>query len=442
MLHKIKKLVPTWMTAPYHWALAWISAIVYRFPSNKLIVIGVTGTNGKSSTIQFIAQMLEGLGKTVGYTGTAGFYIAGETIENKMKMTMPGRFFLQRLLRDMVRAKCQYALVETTSQGIEQYRHLGINYDVVLFTNLTPEHIESHGGFDQYKAAKGKLFAHLTNRKRKVIGNERMEKTSVINADDPHASYFSKFDADRHVKFSWSEDDGGEDVIDVHALSHDIDGAHVKINNVDGLIPMHALFQQKNAVATLSVVHSLGFGLRECMKVMENLDSLPGRFEIIDEGQDFQVIVDYAYEPYALEALLSAAEKLPHKRIIGVHGSCGGGRDVARRDKIGRLAGHREDVVIVTNEDPYDEDPRCIIEAVAKGVKATGKREGESLFIIDDRMEAIQHAIDIAKKGDIVLLTGKGSETVMAVAGGRKTPWSDREAAHQALKRRKASSLV
>ena len=203
MIHTLKQLVPSWMKAPYHWVLALLSALVYGFPSNKLVVIGVTGTNGKSSTVQFIAQMLESLGQHVGYTGTAGFYIDGEVIENTLKMTMPGRFLLQRLLRDMVRAGCRYALVETTSQGIEQFRHLGINYDVVVFTNLTPEHIESHGGFENYKAAKGKLFAHLTHRKRKHFGDEVVEKISVINADDPHAPFFLRFPADGVVRFSW-----------------------------------------------------------------------------------------------------------------------------------------------------------------------------------------------------------------------------------------------
>lgn len=441
MLHSIKQLVPTWMTAPYHWALAWVSALVYGFPSSKLIVIGVTGTNGKSSTIQFIAQMLEHMGEKVGYTSTAGFYIAGREIENKLKMTMPGRFVLQRLLRDMVQAGCRYALVETTSQGVVQFRHLGINYDLVVFTNLTPEHIESHGGFENYKAAKGRLFRHLTRRPRKTFGNEQMEKIAVVNADDPHAPFFLTFDADRQVRFSWKDGDAGEDWLVVHPRSRDHDGRHVEVNGVDGLIPLHASFEQKNAIAALSVVYALGFSLREGMKAMAHLQPLPGRFEMIDEGQDFRVIVDYAYEPYALEVLLNAIDKLPHNRIIGIHGSAGGGRDVARRDKIGRLAGQRDDIVIVTNEDPYDEDPRAIIDAVAAGARAVGKKEGEDLFIIDDRMEAIQHAIDMAQKDDVVVLTGKGSETVMAVAGGRKAPWSDREAAHRALRRRQAQEL-
>jgi len=431
------------MKAPYHWALAWLSALVYGFPSDKLVVIGVTGTNGKSSTIQFIAQMLEHLGQQVGYTGTAGFYVNGRVMENKLKMTMPGRFFLQRLLRDMVRAGCRYALVETTSQGIEQFRHLGINYDVVVFTNLTPEHIESHGGFENYKAAKGKLFAHLTSRKHKTFGDELVEKVSVINADDPHAPFFLSFPADRTIRFSWDQGAQSDDWYVVKSAAQDTSGLPIHINGVAGMIPLQALFEQRNAVAAFATVRALGFDMRATLEAMATLHSLPGRFELVDEGQDFHVIVDYAYEPFALEALLNAVDRLTgHRRVIGVHGSCGGGRDIARRDKIGRLAGLREDIVVVTNEDPYDEDPRCIIEAVANGARAAGKMEGEDLFLIDDRMEAIEYAIGVAQPGDVVLVTGKGSETVMAVAGGKKAPWSDREAARQALRRRLARASV
>lgn len=177
--------------------------MVYGNPSNALIVIGVTGTKGKSSTVQMMAQLLTACGERVGYTSTAGFAINGRVIENRMKMTMPGRFFLQRILRDMVNEGCTYAVVETSSQGLTQFRHVGVNYDVAVCTNLTPEHIESHGGFENYKAAKGMLFAHLTKMPKKVINGKAVKKISVVNADDAHAEYFASFPADRHVAFGW-----------------------------------------------------------------------------------------------------------------------------------------------------------------------------------------------------------------------------------------------
>ncbi len=411
MLNLLRKIIPRPLLQFYHYFLAKFSALVFCYPSNKLVVIGVTGTNGKSSTVQFIAQLLVGLGEKVGYTTTAGFSINGRMIENRLKMTMPGRFLLQKLLRQMVQEGCGYAIVETSSQGVEQFRHLGINYDVGVFTNLTPEHIEAHGSFENYKAAKGKFFAHLGRSKRKTIAGRVIEKISVINADDAHADYFSSFEVDRKINFSFK------------APSFDL-----------ALISLPSEFEKKNVLAAVTVVESLGFSLAEILKVVPRLKPIAGRFEPVDQGQPFQVIVDYAYEPYALQALFDSVRTTG--KIIGVHGSAGGGRDVARRYQIGKLAAQHEAIVIVTNEDPYDEDPRAIIEEVARGAAEAGKKIGENLFLIDDRQAAIEQAINLAESGDVVLLTGKGSEPVMAVAGGQKIPWSDRQAALTALAKR------
>ncbi len=422
MLHQLKKLVPRPVLQIYHFALAKTAEAVYRHPSEKLVVIGVTGTNGKSSTVNFIAQILNNLGETVGYTSTAGFSIAGKEVENKMKMTMPGRFYLQKIMSEMVKEKCAYAVIETSSQGLDQFRHLGINYDVAVFTNLTPEHIEAHGGFENYKKAKGKLFEHLTNRRKKHFEGHEVPKTIIVNGDDEHSAYFASFPADKHVSFSFTEK-----VIRAGDVIHPVDK-----------LPLRAEFEQKNALAAIATVEALGFPLKRVLDAAELLRPLAGRFEKIEQGQPFAVIVDYAYEPYALQALYDAVSGPTSKsaltsRIIGVHGSAGGGRDIARRPIIGKLAGEHEAVVIVTNEDPYDEDPREIIEAVASGAREAGKIEGKDLFLVDDRREAIEKAFELAKPGDTVLLTGKGSEPVMAVAGGKKIAWDDRIAAREIL---------
>lgn len=431
MLHRLKKFIPEPVLAVYHFALAKLAVALYAAPANELIVIGVTGTNGKSSTVQFIAQILTELGEKVGYTSTAGFNIAGEDIVNKMKMTMPGRFALQALLRRMVKAGCTYAIVETSSQGILQYRHLGINYDVAVFTNLTPEHLEAHGGFENYKRAKGRLFAHLSARARKEIRGKKIPKISVLNADDEHSAYFGKFKADKRVYFGWQQ----SSQIDYWAkeLAADAQGADVMVNDIPARFQLSARFQRLNALAAIATVASLGYSLPDVVAAAETLLGVPGRFERIQAGQPFAVIVDYAYEPYALKALFEAVKRAGHKRIIGIHGSAGGGRDVARRPQIGKIAAEHEDVVIVTNEDPYDEDPRAIIEQVAVGARNAGKVEGKNLLLIPDRRAAIQQAINIAIPGDVVLITGKGSEPVMAVANGKKIPWDDRQEALQAL---------
>ncbi len=431
MLHRLKALVPESVKRPYHYGLARLASVRFGHPSEELIVVGVTGTNGKSSTVQFIAQLLEGLGETVGYTTTAGFMVAGKEKVNAMKMTMPGRFHLQRLMREMVTAGCRYAIIETSSQGLDQYRHIGIEYDTAVFTNLTPEHIEAHGGFENYKRAKGKLFSALSRSKRKVINGDVIPKTILVNGDDEHSKYYASFPADRIVRFGEKMANDRVAEIDEQPLT-----STLTIGEHTAEIPFPGRFQALNVLAAVATVESLGFSLEAIFKVIPKLAGIPGRFERISIGQPFEVIVDYAYEPYALRALFDAVEALRPNRVIGVHGSAGGGRDVARRVEIGRLAGNEEAIVIVTNEDPYDEDPRAIIEAVADGAREVGKVDEENLFLIDDRREAIHFAISTAKVGDVVLVTGKGSEPVMAVAGGKKIPWSDRAVVLEALKNR------
>jgi UDP-N-acetylmuramoyl-L-alanyl-D-glutamate--2,6-diaminopimelate ligase len=436
MLHRLKALVPEFILNIYHYGLAQLAAVIYGWPSEKMVVIGVTGTKGKSTTVRFIADILTELGEKVGYTSTAGFSIAGQEIENAMKMTMPGRFYLQALLRRMVKAGCKYAVIETSSQGIEQSRHLGINYDMAVFTNLSPEHVEAHGGFENYKKAKGKLFHHLTRKPHKKIDGQRVHKQSVINADSPHADYFGSFKADKHIRFGWQQSKTAGDLgVLAQELDADSRGANLLVNDLQVRLNLLAPFERENAVVAIAAVKSLGFALSDVVIAAEKLTNLPGRFEFITAGQPFAVIVDYAYEPASLEALFKAVKPLATERVIGVHGSAGGGRDVARRPLVGRLAAEHEDVVIVTNEDPYDEDPRLIIEQVAAGAREAGKVDNQNLFLIDDRQAAIDQAIALAAPGDVVLLTGKGSEPVIAVAGGKKLPWSDKQAALKALSR-------
>lgn len=430
MLHTFKKYIPSFCLRAYHAFLGYVAGFFYGHPSDAMIVLGVTGTNGKSSTVQFIAQLLTGLGEKVGYTSTAGFSIAGETVENRMKMTMPGRFALQSMLRDMKKAGCAYAVIETSSQGLVQYRHVGIHYDMAIFTNLTPEHIEAHGGFEQYKQAKGLLFQHLTARSHKTLGGRRIPKQILVHSDDPHAAYFASFPADIHCAFGWQQQLG--EGVYAREISRSADGAHVEVNGRAVYWQLAAHFSRLNALAAVAAVHALGFPLADVLRVSEGLRDVAGRFERITLGQPFTVIVDYAYEPYALQALFASLP--PHSgRVLGVHGSAGGGRDKARRPLIGAIASDHEDVVIVTNEDPYDEDPRVIIDAVAAGAREKGKRDGENLFCIEDRADAIRFALTSAQSGDVVLITGKGSEPVMAVGGGKTIPWDDRRVVRSVL---------
>jgi UDP-N-acetylmuramoyl-L-alanyl-D-glutamate--2,6-diaminopimelate ligase len=434
----IRAFLPEFVLGAYHYGLARFAAIWYRHPSRKLIVIGVTGTNGKSTTVTFIGRLLESMGETVGWTTTASFKVGQKEWVNDKKMTMLGRFQTQRLLKEMVNAGCRYVVVETSSQGIEQFRHIGIDYDVAAFTNLTPEHIEAHGGFEPYKAAKLKLFAALSKGDDKEIDGEKVESAIVVNLDDQYAGEFLAFKADKYVGFGVNcEDVFNKQLNTTPVIARDVEYSGVCTTFNLGDTSMHlkpiGRFYLEDALAAVACVKTLGFSLDQIQKAVESLLAVPGRLEMIDLGQPFSVVVDYAYEPAALNALYSAVANIDYRRIIHVVGSAGGGRDEARRKILGEMSAKHDEVVIVTNEDPYDEDPMQIINEVADAAKDSGKVDGVDLFRILDRQEAIEKAISFAKPDDLVLVTGKGSEPVMSVANGKKVPWDDRVAVKIAL---------
>lgn len=438
----LRSVVPEPLIGAYHYGLARLAAFWYRHPSEEMIVIGVTGTNGKSTTVQFIGRLLESTGERVGWTTTASFKVADYEWVNDKKMTMLGRFQTQKLLREMVKAGCRYAIVETSSQGIAQSRHIGINYDVAVFTNLTPEHIEAHGGFEPYKSAKGQLFDQLHRLPRKTIDGREIDKSIVVNLDDPHTEYFLDFEADRYAGCSWK---GAQPELQTRlnttpVLANDValEGMCTTFTWQRESVHLKPIgrFYLENALVAMTVVDLLGLESEMIRRGVEKLEAVPGRLERIDEGQPFTILVDYAYEPAALGAVYEAIELIDHKRQIHILGSAGGGRDIARRAILGEMAAKQDDIVIVANEDPYDEDPMRIINDVADAAGANGKMDGVDLYRILDRQEAIDFAVKIAEPGDLILITGKGSEPVMAVGGGKKVPWDDRDAARRALNKR------
>ncbi len=443
MLHRLKSFFPSSWFRGYHFLLAHAAALVYGYPSRAMRVIGVTGTNGKSSTVQLAGQLLMTLGKKVGWTTTASFRVGDREWMNDKKMTMLGRFATQKLLRKMVRAGCSVALIETSSQGIEQFRHIGIAYDTLVFTNLTPEHIEAHGGFENYKHAKLKLFARLSHAPRKRLGGVRVPTQILVNENDAHAPEFAAFGADR----VWAFGRAGCARMPVKADEH-MEASEVSFRvegtfaNVQGQIlhtPLVGGFYFENTLAAITVAVSSGYSIAETLRAAESLHPIPGRLEIfLHHGAT--IIVDYAYEPYALRALYDTVALFHPKRIIQVTGSAGGGRDVARRKEIGHLVAEKTDSMFVTNEDPYDEDPWVIITAIADAAAEAGKVDGETLFRVLDRREAIVKAIALAREGDVVLVTGKGCEPVMAVANGKKVSSDDRVFVKEAMELCLASS--
>ncbi len=435
MIHFLRKITPKWLRWMYHRVLARIAALYYRNPSDKMVVIGVTGTSGKSTTSYMLTRILENAGYRVGLASTIMFKVGKKEWLNDKKMTMVGRFELQRLLAKMASANCQYVVVETTSEGIVQSRHIGINYDVAVFTNLYPEHIESHGSFENYKAAKLKLFSHLESSRHKLIHNQRVPKVVVANLDDEHATDFLNVKVDHKFGYSVEEKKATSVQQVIRATSISKEKSFIDFAVDQTAFRLHFLGEHNvsNALAAITVAKYLGISLPKISDCLSTVYGVPGRLELISEGQPFTVIVDYAFEPRAMTKLYDAVENLGGHRIIHVLGGTGGGRDRARRAVIGELAGTKADVVIITNEDPYDEDPWQIMEDVVEGVRKAGKNEGVDYFMIEDRAEAITKAVSIAQEGDVVLITGKGSEQAIVVEKGEKIPWDDREIAREAI---------
>jgi len=468
MLEIIKKIIPVklfrLLQPPYHFLMAGLASLAYRFPSERLVVIGVTGTAGKTSTAYLIYRLLSEAGYKSGLTSTALIADGEKEWLNDRKMTMPGRFFIQRLLRQMRANGCSYAVIETTSEGIKQFRHRFINYDVLVFTGIYPEHIESHGSFEKYKAAKEKLFAHLKNCRTKYVdetrqvvrpGSElrkldltRLEKTIIVNGDDEHAFDFLSYWSE--AKIAYSLDSAAETEVFRRRLSSDAgaagfrlvrggiaaaDATGTEIIADEHEIKLHLLgsFNAANALAAYAVGLNQGLTPERIKAGLEQVRGMAGKMEMIEAGQDFLVMVDYSFEPRALEKLYETIDAVPHNRLIQVLGSTGGGRDRSRRPVLGRMAAEKADIVIITDEDPYDEDPAQIINQVAAGAEMAGKVPNQDLYKILDRKEAITKAMSLAEAGDLVLLTGKGAEQYICLARGRKLPWDEREVARAIL---------
>ncbi len=433
MINFLRKITPKFFKQAYHWLLARLAALVYFYPSNKLIVIGVTGTNGKSTTVNLIAQLLENLGAKVALSSTVNFKLAEKEWVNDKKMTMLGRFATQKFLSQALKNNCAYIIIETSSQGIEQFRHLGINYDVIVFTNLTPEHIEAHGGFENYRAAKEKLFQHLSQSKHKIINNKKVEKIIISNIDDIETERLKKYPVDKFLTY------GVEKSADYKIENLNLNNGLVNfdLQNINFKTNFLGKFNAYNILAALACVNTLGFLLSDISTISGNtlgLRGVPGRQEFIDIKKDFRVMVDYAPEPESLKQLYQALKNLDHNRLIHVLGSCGGGRDRARQPILGKMAGEFADVVIVTNEDPYDDDPQEIIDNVSSGAIQAGKELNQGLYKILDRKQAIYKALSLAQTNDLVLITGKGAEQFICSKNGQQIPHDDRKVVKEYFK--------
>lgn len=413
----------------YHFSLAFLSALYYGFPSRKIFVVAVTGTNGKTTVTELVNAILEEAGYQTALSNTLRFKVGKESVVNVFKMTIPGRFFLERFLSEAVRARCRYAVIELTSEGARQSRHLFISLDALIFTNLTPEHIESHGSFENYRNAKRKLARALAHAKKP-------NRCIVANVDDAEGKNFLRI-AGRGgaAKIPYTRADAEPYRADENGVELTFEGETIRS-------PMRGGFTISNILAAASFARNQGISVAVIKGAVEKYKGTPGRVEKVElpalfsarRRQNFSVYVDYAHTPDALENLYGA---FPNARKICVLGATGGGRDKWKRPELGRIAAEHCDEIILTNEDPYDESPEAIIEDVASGLSQSPKPKTQSpnSYKILDRREAIDKAIRDAKEGDVVLITGKGTDPYIMGPNGTKIPWNDAEVAREALKK-------
>lgn len=412
-MHNLKKaiyaLVPDFILWPslslYHVSLAFFGAMLYGHPSNELVVIGVTGTKGKTSTSEYLASIFESAGHKVALINSIRIKIDEDTRRNTTGLSMPGHFFLQRFLRHAIDARCDIAVLEMTSQGAAQSRHRWIRLNALVFTNLAPEHIESHGSFEAYANAKFQIGQELAR-------SPKRPRILVANSEDSEGMRYLSLPVEKALSFSLS------------ASPHFADdrGGYFTFEGEKIAVKQPGEFSLKNALAAATLSHAFGISAKKIAEGLTAVDVIPGRSQTIHMGQGFSVVVDYAHTPDSLNALLDAYSE---KRTICILGSAGGGRDTWKRPVMGHVAEENADYVILTNDDPYDEDPDKIIEEIAGGMKQRPE-------IIPDRREAIRRAISLAKEGDVVLITGKGIDPI-AISGGQKIPWNDVDVAKEEL---------
>jgi UDP-N-acetylmuramoyl-L-alanyl-D-glutamate--2,6-diaminopimelate ligase len=391
------KLLPV-----YHYVLALVGALRYFFPSRKIIIIGVTGTKGKSTVLELVNTILEEAGHKTALAGTVRFKVGDQEQRNMLKMTMPGRFFVQKWLRDAVDAGCTYAILEMTSEGVKQSRHKFLSLDALIFTNLTPEHIESHGSYENYVDAKLAIAQALADSKKK-------NRALIVNSDSKEAEKFLAVDVPTKIKYSLHH---------AQPISRRKTGLEYNFRGTNIKSQLPGTFNIYNTLAALTCTTHFGVDVGVAARALAKFEGVRGRMEFVETGKDFDVVVDYAH---TADSLQNAYDVFKEKRLICVLGGTGGGRDVWKRKLMGSIADNCCEHIFLTDEDPYDEDPKQIVADVKEGVRHT---QCETVM---DRRKAIAAAMKCASTGDVVIITGKGTDPFIMGPDGTKTPWDDAE---------------
>lgn len=437
-------------------AMAPIADCFFDHPSSHLVVIGVTGTEGKSSTVSFIWQLLRLAGKKAGFVSTVEYSTGGEAIPNPEHQTTPEAPIVQKRLYEMVCSGCEYAVLESSSHALSKRtaRLECVLFDCAVFMNVTLEHLEFHGTFEQYRDDKANLFRALdTHEHKKTIGGKEVDVpcAGIVNSMDKSAPYFAKATKHKVLFFgmegeSGSCNDKGEDGLVAREVQSDDKGISFFAGGIHVTAPLPGAFNALNIMAAVLAVNSVvgecpaaggvyrtvtGAEIKGLFALCTNLKPIKGRMEHINRGQPFEVIVDYAHTPSSFEVVLPPIRKRCTGKVIALFGS-GGERDRVKRPLQGEAAAKYCDIIVLANEDPRLEDEMQILREIAEGAKKGGKREGEDLFLIPDRVEAIRFAFNHAQAGDIVLLLGKGHENSIIGKDG-PVPYDEAKAAAQVL---------
>ena len=404
-----------------------LAAAWHDFPSRRLVVIGITGTDGKTTTCHLLHSILQRAPRIKpGYISTLSADYGAEAAPTGLHVTTPSAPRIQAYLAKMVEAGLTHCVLEMTSHGLAQGRLQGVDIDVAVLTNVMHEHLDYHGSWEDYRAAKAIMFQMLQHSWRKPA----QEKASVINADDPSFDYFAAIPADRLISYSI---DGPADRM-AQGIIHRSDCATFHVLNRRYTLRLPGAFNIANALAALCAAQALGIGGGAIKAGIAAVDHIPGRMERIDESQDFIAMVDFAHTPNALKRALEAGRRLlkPGKRLIAVFGSAGL-RDIEKRRLMAETSAQLADMTILTAEDPRRESLDGILAMMAAGCLAKGGVEGETFMRVPDRGEAIYAACRLAGAGDLVMACGKGHEQSMCF-GDVEHPWDDRAALRSALR--------
>ena len=411
----VRKLLPSGMVhrleEGYRKTRARVVTFRYGHPAKHLKVIAVTGTNGKTTTVNFINEIFKEAGYKTAMFSTATIEVAGHAARNDLNATVSTVGHMQRFFRQAKKAKVDYVVMEFPSHAIHQHKLWGVPVEMAIMTNLTQDHLDYHGTMEAYAEVKGRLFA-------------AEPRYIVLNRDDEWYDYFNQFPAGEH-KITYGKHDDAEAHIDKVKLYRKGTEASVTIDHQTKLelaTNLPGEFNVYNMTAAVAAAYLLGISLNDIVEGVANLEAIPGRFERVTEGLGYDVIVDYAHTPDGLEKLLNASKALTKNRTILVFGACGD-RDKGKRPMMGEIAARHADRIFLTDEESYSEDPRQIREMIYEGIEKV-KGGPVKTTEIEDRYDAIAKALSVAKKGDTVLITGMGHE-VYRIVNGKRIPWND-----------------